>query len=221
MNHGKGSSPGVPSWDERYSGDVYVYGEESNRFIQEAAQHIPVKSRVAAYAEGEGRNAVFLAKLGHEVTAYDYAQVGLRKTEALAAKNGVQVQTAQVDLIEDELPTEQYDAAVMVFGHFPRNDQYQVLDKIIRSVKPGGRLLMEVYEEEQIHYGTGGPRDVDWLYRATELLEWSKQYRIKHFFTGEVERTEGLYHSGNCYVVQVIVEKMETRSMFVYSAPSG
>jgi len=156
---------------------------------------------VAAYAEGEGRNAVFLARLGHEVTAYDYAQVGLRKTEALAAKNGVQVQTVQVDLIEDALPIEQYDAVVMVFGHFPRKEQYRVMDNIVKSLNPGGQLLMEVYEEEQIHYDTGGPRDVDWLYRATELLEWSKKPRIKHFFTGEVERTEGLYHSGNCFVV--------------------
>lgn len=209
MSNIKGSSPGVPSWDERFSGDEYIYGEEANLFLQESAQLIPSNSKVAAYAEGEGRNAVFLAKLGHEVTAYDYAQVGLRKTEALAAKNGVQVQTVQADLIEEELPVEEYDAAVMIFGHFPRQDQYRVLNKIIRSVKPGGRFLMEVYEEAQISYDTGGPRDVDWLYRATELLEWCKQQRFIHFFTGEVDRTEGLYHSGSCCVVQIVVEKLE------------
>ncbi|MFC4597268.1 class I SAM-dependent methyltransferase [Cohnella hongkongensis] len=207
MSNIKGGSPGVPSWDERFSADVYVYGEEANLFIQETTLFIPPKSKVAAYAEGEGRNAVFLARQGHEVTAYDYALTGLRKTEALAAKHGVRVHTAQADLIEDELPVESYDAAVMVFGHFPREVQYQVLDKIIGSVKPGGRLLMEVYEEEQINCDTGGPREVAWLYSATELLAWCKRQRIKHFFTGEAERTEGLYHSGNCYVVQVVVEK--------------
>ncbi|GIP17407.1 methyltransferase [Paenibacillus montaniterrae] len=208
MNRIKGSSPGVPSWDERYRESVYVYGEEANLFIQEASQFIASKSKVAAYAEGEGRNAVFLAGIGHEVVAYDYSQEGLRKTEALAAKNGVQVQTKQVDLIEEDLPIEQYDAAVMVFGHFPRINQYQVLNKIILSLKPGGCFLMEVYEEEQINCNSGGPKDVSWLYSATEMLKWSKQYRLKHFFTGEVERTEGLYHSGGCYVLQVVVEKL-------------
>lgn len=210
MSHAKGSSPGVPNWDERFSGDVYVYGEEANLFIREAAaRFIPPRSRVAAYAEGEGRNAVYLARQGHEVTAYDYAQAGLRKTEALAAKNGVRVQTVRADLIEDELPVGQYDAVVMVFGHFPSKDQYRVLDKMFDSVKPGGRLLMEAYEKEQIHLDTGGPRDADWLYSAAELLEWSKRRRMKHFFTGEAERNEGLFHSGNCCVVQVVVEKPE------------
>ncbi|MFB9275500.1 class I SAM-dependent methyltransferase [Cohnella cellulosilytica] len=207
MNQPKGSSPGVPSWDERYNGDLYVYGEEANLFLQEAARTIPAQSRVAAYAEGEGRNAVFLAKLGHEVTAYDYAQAGLRKTEALAVKNGVQVRTVHADLIEDELPVERYDAAVMIFGHFPGKDQYRVLDKILGSLKPGGRLLTEVYEKTQIDYGTGGPKDADWLYDAAELLAWGKRLRLKHFFAGEAERTEGLYHSGVCHVVQMVAEK--------------
>lgn len=210
MNNKKGSSPGVPSWDERFSEDVYIYGEEANLFVQESLHFLQPHSNIAAYAEGEGRNAVFLAKHGHEVTAYDYALTGLRKTEALAAKNGVQVGTVQVDLIEGELPFEQYDAAVMVFGHFSHKDQYQVLDKIISSVKPGGLLLMEVYEQKQISYDTGGPRDVNWLYSAAELLEWSRQGKIKHFFTGEVIRTEGLYHSGTCHVVQIVLEKLET-----------
>ncbi|MEK4439330.1 class I SAM-dependent methyltransferase [Paenibacillus sp. FSL K6-2862] len=199
---------GVSNWNERYDSNDYVYGEEANLFIQKASHYIKEKSKLAAYAEGEGRNAVFLAKQGHIVSAYDYSQAGLRKTEALASKKGVQVQTIQADLIHDELPIETYNAAVMVFGHFPRKDQYNVLEKILRSLKDGGKLLLEVYEEEQIKYGTGGPKDQSWLYNANELLAWSKHYRLKHFFTGEVERIEGVFHQGRCSVIQLILEKV-------------
>ena len=209
MSSFKGNSPGFPSWEERFSGEEYIYGEEANKFLQEASRYLPASSEIAAYAEGEGRNAVFLAQQGHEVTAYDYAQAGLRKTEALAAKHGVRVKTAQVDLIEAELPVERYDAAVVIFGHFADEVKQHVLDSILGSLKPGGLLIMEVYEKEQIHRGTGGPKDVNWLYSATELLAWSKRQQLRHFYTGEAERHEGRFHTGRCCVVQVVLQKKE------------
>ncbi|WP_199777702.1 methyltransferase domain-containing protein [Lysinibacillus sp. FJAT-14745] len=82
---------------------------------------------MATYAEGEGRNAVFLAIQGHIVTAFDYAESGLEKTEQLAEKHNVTVQTKLIDLLQDELPVEMFDAAIMVFGHFPVEQQQEVL----------------------------------------------------------------------------------------------
>lgn len=197
----------IADWDERFSSEEYIYGETANIFIQQSMHHIPPQAKVAAYAEGEGRNAVFVAEQGYEVTAYDYAETGLRKTEALALKHGVTVSTKQVNLVTEQLPQTQYDAAFMVFGHFAQEEQNNVLNKMMGSLKTGGVLLLELYEKQQINYNTGGPRQVDWLYDAAQLLQWSKQYTLKHFFTGEVERVEGKLHTGQCFVVQVVLVK--------------
>ncbi len=194
-------------WDQIFNQETYVYGTEANVFIQEAVKYLPEKAKVAAYAEGEGRNAVFLAQKGYQVTAYDYALSGLEKTRALANKQNVSVETKRVDLVADSLPINVYDAAIMVFGHFPKDQQYQVLNKIVGSLKEGGLLLLELYEDAQLNYGTGGPKDIDMLYNAVDLLQWSRQYHIKHFFTGEVERYEGKLHHGLSSVVQVIIQK--------------
>jgi hypothetical protein len=117
------------------------------------------------------------------------------------------VETKRVDLVTDQLLTNVYDAAIMVFGHFPKDQQYQVLNKIVGSLKVGGLLILELYEDAQLHYGTGGPKEINMLYNALDLLEWSQQYHIKHFFTGEVERYEGELHHGLSRVVQVIIQK--------------
>src|SRR5699024_7941090 len=80
-------------WDASFSDTDYVYGETANEFIQSTHYLLSENSKIACFAEGEGRNAVYLAKQGHQVTAYDQSQIGLEKTTALAHKNGVEVAT--------------------------------------------------------------------------------------------------------------------------------
>lgn len=194
-------------WDERFKQSEFAYGIKPNEFIQEQAYRLPKGANIAAYAEGEGRNAVHLASLGLSVTAYDYAQAGLDKTNQLAEQNNVHVETKLADLIEDPLPLDLYDGAIMVFGHFPKKHQLHVLDKIAASLKPGGLFLLEVYEEKQLDYKTGGPKEKSFLYRASDLLIWAEQFSILHFFSGEAVRQEGNLHTGKGYVVQLIIKK--------------
>jgi len=106
-------------WDDSYSDKEFVYGEKENIFINEQSSIIPNHSKVGCFAEGEGRNAVYLAKLGHEVTAYDQSKVGLEKTKALAKRNNVNVNTVVLDLTDEKVQNHQFDAAIMVFGHVP------------------------------------------------------------------------------------------------------
>ncbi|MEK4425933.1 class I SAM-dependent methyltransferase [Solibacillus sp. FSL K6-1523] len=194
-------------WESRFAQQNYVYGTEPNQFIKEHIQFLNQGKQLAAYAEGEGRNAVFLAKNGFNVTAYDYAKTGIEKTLRLADVHQVQLSTKLVDLIEQPLLEDTYDGAILIFGHFPKTEQFRVLDKIMASLKTDGVLMMEVYEEKQLDYKTGGPPDVDWLYNAEDLLKWAKSFHLKHFYVGEAERNEGELHSGLGYVVQLIVEK--------------
>ncbi|MBT2641397.1 class I SAM-dependent methyltransferase [Bacillus sp. ISL-41] len=194
-------------WNERFGSEQYVYGEEPNLFIKKQADRLEKGRKVVCFAEGEGRNAVYLARQGLEVTAYDYAQNGLEKTEALAHRYGVNIKTKQKDLIQDEVPVEEFDAAIMVFGHFSKQDQKTVFDKLVSAVKPGGIVMLEVYSEDQIQYGTGGPKTLDMLYDPADLLQWLKGFKIMHFFYGEQERVEGQLHTGVGHVIQAIIEK--------------
>jgi cyclopropane fatty-acyl-phospholipid synthase-like methyltransferase len=195
------------SWHARFGSEHYVYGEEPNQFIKENSYRLKKGSKIAAFAEGEGRNAVYLARQGHEVTAYDYAENGLNKTNALADRYNVKVTTELKDLIHDTVPREEFDAAIMVFGHFDKNEQKSVFEKLVSTVKDGGTILLEVYSENQVRYGTGGPKTVEMLYDPLDVLGWIKGYKTFHFFYGEQERVEGELHTGTGHVIQVIIKK--------------
>ena len=194
-------------WNERFNTTEYIYGEEPNAFIKEYTFQLENLKKVAAFAEGEGRNAIFLAKSGHDVTTFDYAESGLNKTVQLAEKNNVKVKTVQVDLLEGSVPNEQFDAAIMVFGHFRKEDQRNVFEKILKSVKPGGKIMMELYSESQLDYQTGGPKKLEMLYKPQDILDWCENYKIVHFFVGEQSRQEGTLHTGLAHVIQLIIEK--------------
>lgn len=194
-------------WEQKFESEEYVYGEEPNAFIEAHAYRLEAQKRIVAFAEGEGRNAVFLARQGHDVTAWDYTQNGLKKTQKLAERYNVKVETGQKDLIHDPVPSEEFDAAIMVFGHFFKKDQKPVFEKLISVIKPGGIIMLEVYSEDQLRYQTGGPKRTDMLYDPRDLLEWIRGYKVLHFFYGEQERKEGIGHTGTGHVIQVILKK--------------
>lgn len=194
-------------WDNSFSDQDYVYGESENVFIHEMSDIIAEHSKVGCFAEGEGRNAVYLAKLGHDVTSYDQSTVGLEKTKTLAKQNDVNVKTVELDLTEEKVDANQYDAAIMVFGHVPKKDQPFLMESMMDSVKLGGYILFEVYSEEQLEYRTGGPPSFDMMYNPIDILHWIKDDKCIHFYYGEATRNEGKRHAGQGHVIQVVVKK--------------
>ncbi|WP_274310161.1 class I SAM-dependent methyltransferase [Solibacillus daqui] len=194
-------------WDEKFKSDTYYYGTKPNTFLEQQEKIFGQAKMIACYAEGEGRNAVFLATKGHDVTAFDYAQEGLQKTITLAKSQKVHVITELKDLIKDPFEVGRYDGAVMIFGHFSKVDQYEVLDKIVGSLKADGIFLMEVYEDAQLQYQTGGPKEIDYLYNESELYNWANKHDVLHFACVEVDRVEGIGHNGRSKVLQLIMKK--------------
>ena len=134
-------------WDKSFSDRDFVYGESENVFINSMSPIIPEHSKVGCFAEGEGRNAVYLAKLGHDVTAYDQSMIGLEKTKTLASQNNVDVETVAMDLTKELVKPNQFDVAIMVFGHVPKKDQPFFMENMMNSVKPGGYIIFKVYEK--------------------------------------------------------------------------
>lgn len=196
-------------WDERYAGKDYFYGKEPNDFLKENIGHISPSEHVLCLAEGEGRNAVYIAKSSTTalVTAVDASQVGLEKTKQLAREKGVRVQTLLADLNEFDMGSEQWDVIVSIWCHLPSELRRKVHANIVRALKPGGRLILEAYTPGQLKHGTGGPKAPDML---MQLVELQTEFAGLEFIVGrEIERDihEGQGHRGLSAVVQVLAVK--------------
>jgi 2-polyprenyl-3-methyl-5-hydroxy-6-metoxy-1,4-benzoquinol methylase len=194
-------------WNERFKSEDYIYGTQPNVFIADIHKKLQLSGDALAIAEGEGRNAVFLAGQGMNVTTWDYAQSGLEKTQKLATKKGVTVNTKLVDLNEASWDKEKWDELICVFGHFPENLREKTLNGIKGAVKPEGYFITEVYSHYQLPYKSGGPKDESLLYKPEEFLKIFSDWKIIHFFMGEVERNEGDFHKGLSHVIQFVGQK--------------
>ncbi len=193
-------------WNERYSADHYIYGIEANTFLAQNFNVIP-KGKVLCLAEGEGRNAVFLARQGYEVTAVDSSETGMTKARKLADENNVFVEFVHRDLAEFDLGEEKWDGIVSIFCHVPLGIRIGLHRKVVKSLKKEGVLLLEAYTPDQLKHGTGGPADSE-LTMTAELL--SKELEGLHFrrlIEQEREVIEGTHHTGTGAVVQAIAIK--------------
>lgn len=194
-------------WDERYRGETYAYGREPNDFLREEAHRIP-RGRVLCIAEGEGRNAVFLAGLGHDVTTVDFSAEGLRKTEQLAHERGVTVATVQADLASFEPEIDAFTGVVSIFGHLPPDVRRRVHAWIPRALVKGGVVVLEAYTPAQLAHGTGGPKNAALLMTLDALKEELRPLELD--IGREVERDvhEGPFHGGPSATVQVVARRV-------------
>lgn len=195
------------SWNDRFKNENYVYGTNPNLFLADIHKKLNLSGEALAIAEGEGRNAVYLAQQGMNVTAWDYAQSGLAKTEKLAKDRNVTVQTKLVDLNEANWDKDYWDELICIFGHFPEALRTKTLEGVKEAVKPGGYFISEVYSVYQLPYKSGGPQNVELLYKPEEFLNVFSDWRIVHFFMGEVVRNEGELHNGLSHVIQFVGKK--------------
>ena len=154
-------------WNELYAGDGYFYGTEPNTFLAEHAKAL--SGPVLSLAEGEGRNAVFLASLGLDVLGVDSSETGLTKAQKLAAAKGVSIRTAVADLADYTPPAGTFGSVISIFAHLPSVIRQRLYPLVERSLKPGGLILLEAYTLAQLPKTTGGPKDPDMLMSAAGL----------------------------------------------------
>ena len=193
-------------WNARYGKDEYAFGEEPNEFLVAHAGAFP-RGPVLCLAEGEGRNAVFLAGRGHPVTGVDLSPVGLRKAAALAAKRGVEIETVVADLETYPIEPGAWSGIVSIFAHLPSGIRRGLHRRVVEGLAPGGAFLLEHYNPGQIGRGTGGPSDVDMLPTVPILRDELDGLVFEHADELVREVVEGPYHTGIASVVQVIARK--------------
>ncbi|MFC7411247.1 SAM-dependent methyltransferase [Hydrogenophaga atypica] len=195
-------------WDHNFSGAGYKYGTAPNAFIAAEAHRLARGSRVLVPGDGEGRNGVWLAQQGHDVTAVDYSQVGLDKARALAAQRGVTLHTELADLTEWEAPAQLFDALALVFVHLPTAIRAQVHQRLLQALKPGGLVLIEAFTPKQLHLRSGGPKDVAMLYTLDLLrADFAAETRELMSLECETHLDEGPGHQGPAHVVRGVWQK--------------
>lgn len=195
------------TWDERYAETDYVYGTEPNAFLAEHDEIIPRGGTVLCLAEGEGRNAVWLAQQGYKVTGVDSSSVGLEKAQTLAAECGVSIETHCVDLAEFHIEKNSWDGIVSIFCHVPPAIRQRLHKQVVAGLKPGGVLILEAYRPKQLEYGTGGPPVAELMMQLDETKQ--ELHGLEWLHAAELDREviEGKYHTGKGAVVQLIGKK--------------
>ena len=200
MNHGKK----IRDWDDRYADSDYLFGTAPNDFLKSVANRLTPNSQILCLADGEGRNGVYLATLGHEVTAIDQSRVGLEKAKKLAEQKQVSIETIEADLAEYDLGVESWDCIVSIFFHIPSAVRAHIYPRIITALKPGGILILESYTPEQLDHGTGGPPISDLMLTKEELAQNFYEMNLEHLQELEREVIEGAGHTGLASVVQLL-----------------
>ena len=195
-------------WNDRFSGEDYLFGTEPAEFLRREAGRIAPGSRVLCLADGEGRNSVYLAGLGHDVTAMDGAEAGIEKARRLAAGRGVSLRHHLCDIGQWGWEPAAYDAVVGIFMQFAAPALRQVIHAgIARTLRPGGMVFLHGYGPDQLRYGTGGPKALENLYTPALLSADFPGWSILSSASYEADLAEGTRHVGRSALVDFIALK--------------
>lgn len=197
-------------WNQRYQEGGFAYGTEPNIFLKANARLLPPNARILCLAEGEGRNAIYLAEQQHQVTAIDYAAEGLSKLQQVAGERNLHIETICADLADYRLQAGAWDAIICIFGHFPSDVRRHVFSQVHEALKPGGIFIMEAYAKDQLQYNTGGPKTEALLYSTEDLKTELAAFGTLSIQTEQKELSEGSYHRGLSSVIDVIAVKDTT-----------
>ena len=197
-------------WNERYNEAEYIFGTKPNDFLRDEFSKIPIGGSVLCLAEGEGRNAVFLAQQGCQVTATDMSEVGLNKALKLARDRGVDIITQVADLADYEFGEAKWDGIVAIWAHLPTAVRQYVHAQIAPALKPNGVFILEAYTEQQLTMDAVGGPPATQRERFGSLAVLRAELAELEEITGiEKQRmiSEGKRHQGLSAVVQFIAKK--------------
>jgi 2-polyprenyl-3-methyl-5-hydroxy-6-metoxy-1,4-benzoquinol methylase len=194
-------------WDERYSAESYIYGTHPNAWFAAKIEGLTT-GKLLLPAEGEGRNAVHAAVKGWEVTAFDQSVEGRKKALKLATEKGANIEYDIHDLSEFEGKKEHFDAIALIFVHMPAEIRQTVHHKLLKSLKPGGHLILEAFTKTQLTKNTGGPRTEQLLYDCEQIKQDFLSLELIERSELTVHLDEGPLHKGEAHVIRLFARKV-------------
>ena len=201
----------VKSWDDRYSKEEFVYGEEPNNFLREQLQNLK-PGKILFPAEGEGRNAVFAATKGWDVYAFDISSVGKREAEELAKKNNVKIKYEVGGLQSLNYKPESFDVIALIYAHFPAEIKSEYHKTLGNYLKKGGIIIFEAFSKKHLEYisrneSVGGPREIEMLFSKEEIQSDFNNFEIIELDEKVIQLNEGSFHNGEGSVIRFIGRK--------------
>lgn len=199
----------IAHWDARFAQADYIFGTAPNAFLASQAHLLRPGQRALAVADGEGRNGVWLARQGLQVTAVEASGNALAKARRLAAEHGVDIAFEQADLPHWTWPVAQYDVVAAIFIQFlTPAERRHVFAAMLAALKPGGLLLVQGYAPAQLGYGTGGPRVLEQLYTLDLLHELlGEEMYVLTLNEHHSEIDEGSGHRGMSALIDCVARK--------------
>lgn len=194
-------------WETRYAEQGFAYGTEPNAFLVSQKSRFHPGQKVLLIGEGEGRNGVWLARLGLNVTAVDQSRTGLDKAQQLAKQQGVSLKTVCTDLASWQWPENEYDFVISIFVHFKPEQRHMIHRACLAALKPGGQLLLEAFTPEQLEHPSGGPPIREMLFTEAMLQEDFADADIEMLESLETRLDEGKYHRGPAAVLRLIATR--------------
>ncbi|MFH7017418.1 class I SAM-dependent methyltransferase [Flavobacterium sp. FlaQc-47] len=199
-------------WDDRYSKEEFAYGEDPNNYFREQIEKLNPGS-ILFPAEGEGRNAVYAAKLGWEVAAFDISAEGKNKALKLAEANNVSIDYQVGELETLDYQTEQFDAIALIYAHFPAAIKSDIHKTLATYLRKGGIIIFEAFSKKHLEYlaindKVGGPKDIESLFSIEEIQSDFPDYEIITLEEKEIELNEGLFHNGKGSVIRFVGRKI-------------
>ena len=201
----------IKSWDDRYSKEEFVYGEEPNNFLREQLQKLK-PGKILFPAEGEGRNAVFAATKGWDVYAFDISSVGKHKAEELAKKNNVKIKYEVGGLQSLNYKPESFDVIALIYAHFPAEIKSEYHKTLGNYLKKGGIIIFEAFSKKHLEYisrneSVGGPREIEMLFSKEEIQSDFNNFEIIELDEKVIQLNEGSFHNGEGSVIRFIGRK--------------
>jgi cyclopropane fatty-acyl-phospholipid synthase-like methyltransferase len=195
-------------WNERFAGPGYRFGTAPNHFLEAQKHRLAKGQRALAVADGEGRNGVWLARQGLDVTSVDISPVGQAKARALAKEAGVAMEIVEADLATWPWPVAAYDVVVAIFMQFaPPPLRARFFAGMQAALRPGGLLILEGYRPKQLEYGTGGPPQAENMYTRALLENAFAGMEILHLAEYDAEIAEGSGHKGMSALIDLVAKK--------------
>ncbi|MBF4518307.1 class I SAM-dependent methyltransferase [Flavobacterium sp. ANB] len=198
-------------WDDRYSNEEFAYGEEPNNYLKDQIEKLNAGS-ILFPAEGEGRNAIYAAKLGWKVAAFDISAEGKNKALKLAEANNVTINYQVGELESLNYQTEQFDAIALIYAHFPAEIKSSIHKTLDKYLSKNGIIIFEAFSKKHLEYlalndKVGGPKDIESLFSIEEIQSDFSNYEIIELVEKEIELNEGLFHNGKGSVIRFVGRK--------------
>ncbi|MBU3601165.1 bifunctional 2-polyprenyl-6-hydroxyphenol methylase/3-demethylubiquinol 3-O-methyltransferase UbiG [Polynucleobacter sp. AM-25C3] len=196
-------------WNERFDKEEFIFGKEPNEYlVEQTAQYLKSGHSVLCIADGEGRNGVWLAKQGMQVTGFDVSDIALMKANQFAKESNVDILYSLCDTDGFDWQANSYDAVIGIFIQFSDPVmRARIFKQVHQTLKPGGIFILQGYTPKQLEYKTGGPSLIEHLYTEEMIRDLSREFEILNLACYEKELSEGARHTGMSALLGMVAKK--------------